>query len=188
MTRLPPRELPPAPSRPIVVLTMGLPGHDYALEKLALETLERARAEAGRHRLVAAGRSSEEVSMDNAVHAFIDGWNAHSPAAVREAFVPGGRVYDPANRGGVSGADLEASVRRALDRLPDVSFTLLSVLETGDGRVAFEWRLSATAVGPDGRSAPVTLEGCDVGRVQDGKLVELRGYFDRARIAEQLAG
>jgi ketosteroid isomerase-like protein len=40
-------------------------------------------------------------------------------------------------------------------------------------------------VTPDGRRVPVRLEGCDVCQVRDGKIVELRGYFDRARLMEQ---
>jgi ketosteroid isomerase-like protein len=75
-----------------------------------------------------------------------------------------------------------------LDRYPDVSFTLVSELEDADGRVAFEWAMRATFTAPDGRRLPVTLAGCDVCRVKDGKIVELRGYFDRAHVMEQLQG
>ena len=122
----------------------------------------------------------------DAVHAFIAGWNAHSPRAVREAFTDDGRVCDPVVPSWISGADIEAAVQRALDRYRDVAFTVLSVTENGADRVAFEWRMDATLVTPDGRGAAFTLEGCDVCRVRDGKLAELRGYFDRAAIMEQL--
>lgn len=86
----------------------------------------------------------------------------------------------------ISGADIEASVQRALDRYRDVAFTVLSVTEDGADRVTFEWRMDATLVTPDGRRAAFTLDGCDVCRVRGGKLAELRGYFDRAAITEQL--
>lgn len=122
----------------------------------------------------------------DAVQAFIDGWNAHSPRAVREAFTADGRVSDPVVPSWISGADIEAAVQRALDRFRDVAFTVVSVTENGADRVTFEWRMEATLVAPDGRRAAFTLEGCDVCRVRDGKLAELRGYFDRAAITEQL--
>lgn len=121
----------------------------------------------------------------DAVHAFIDGWNAHSPKAVREAFTADGRVTDPVVAAWISGGAIEAAVQRALDRYADVTFTVGSILETGD-RVVFEWRMTMSLVMPDGRRVPLQLEGCDVCRVRDGKLAELRGYFDRAGIAEQL--
>ena len=85
-----------------------------------------------------------------------------------------------------SGEAIEASVQRALDRYADVTFTVRSVLEATDHRVAFEWRMTMTLVAPDGRRVPMQLEGVDVCRVRDGKIAELRGYFDRAAIAEQL--
>jgi ketosteroid isomerase-like protein len=122
-----------------------------------------------------------------AVDAFIAGWNAHDPKAVRAVFTADGRVTDPAIGNWISGtAALEASVQHVLERYRDVAFTLVSVTENGADRVAFEWRMEAALVTPDGRRVPVALEGCDVCRVRDGKIAELRGYFDRAAIMEQL--
>ena len=84
-----------------------------------------------------------------AVAAFISGWNAHSPEAVRAAFTADGRVSDPVTAGWISGtAALEASVQRVLDRYRDVAFTLVSVTENGADRVAFEWRMDAALVTP----------------------------------------
>ena len=122
----------------------------------------------------------------DAVNAFIAGWNAHSPRAVRDAFTADGRVSDPVVPHWVSGEAIEAAVQRALDRYTDVAFTVRSVLESGDDRVVFEWRMTMAVVTPDGRRVPMQLEGVDVCRVREGKLVELRGYFDRAAIMEQL--
>jgi ketosteroid isomerase-like protein len=121
----------------------------------------------------------------DAMNAFIAGWNARSPRAVREAFTEDGRVSDPVIGRWVSGAEIEASVQRALDRYQDIAFTVVSAIESAD-RTIFEWRLNATVVAPDGRRTPFMLEGCDVCRVRGGKLTELRGYFDRVAIADQL--
>jgi len=122
----------------------------------------------------------------DAVNAFIAGWNALSPRAVRDAFTADGRLCDPVNPSWTSGEAIEASVQRALDRYTDVAFTVRSVLESADDRVAFEWRMTMAVVTGDGRRVPLQLEGVDVCRVRDGKIAELRGYFDRAGIMEQL--
>jgi limonene-1,2-epoxide hydrolase len=121
-----------------------------------------------------------------AVDDFIAAWNAHSPDAVRSVFAADGVLYDPTALDGITGPAIAESVRQVLERLPDIAFVLGSVLEADGGRVAFEWRMTATAVSPDGRRIPLALTGCDVCRTKDGKLAELRGYFDRARILEQL--
>ena len=122
----------------------------------------------------------------DAIHAFIAAWNAHSPAAVQDVFAADGRLCDPTAPAGLARPAIGAAVRQALERIPDVAFALESVVETEDGRAAFEWRMHGNAVTPDGRRVPVRLEGCDVCQVRDGKIVELRGYFDRARIVEQM--
>ena len=91
-----------------------------------------------------------------------------------------------ARTGHETGPEIATSVRRTLERLPYVAFTLTSTLEGDDGRVAFEWLMSGTLVSPDGRKIPVALDGCDVCQVRDGRIVDLRGYFDRAGIMQQL--
>ena len=68
-----------------------------------------------------------------------------------------------------------------------MALVLGSVVEADGGRVAFEWRLTATAASAEGRPVPVSLVGCDVAVVTNGRFAELRSYFDRARIMEQLS-
>ena len=122
----------------------------------------------------------------DAVQAFIAGWNSHRPKAVRDAFTADGRLCDPVVPSWAAGDAIEASVQRVLDRYTDVAFAVRSVLEATDERVAFEWRMTMAVVAPDGRRVPMQLDGVDVCRVRDGKIAELRGYFDRAAIMEQL--
>lgn len=123
----------------------------------------------------------------DAVRAFIAAWNAHSPEAVRGVFARDGRLCDPSTPDSLAGPAIAASVQRTLERFPDVAFEITSVLDADDGRVAFEWLMSGHFASPDGRRIPVTLNGCDVCQVKDGKIVELRGYFDRTRIMEQVS-
>src|SRR5207253_9118413 len=46
-----------------------------------------------------------------AVDAFVAGWNAHSPKAVRAAFTDDGRVTDPVVGRWLSGAEIEAAAQ-----------------------------------------------------------------------------
>jgi hypothetical protein len=45
--------------------------------------------------------------------------------------------------------------------------------------------MRGTCHAPDGRRVPISLEGCDVCVVTDGRIAALRGYVDRARLAAQ---
>src|SRR5262245_45403270 len=101
---------------------------------------------------------SMPVTRD-AVNAFIAGWNADSPRAVREAFTPDGRLCDPMVPSWISGEAIEANTKRVLDHYTDVAFTVQAVLESGDDRIAFEWRMTMGFVAPDGRRVPMQLEG-----------------------------
>ena len=74
---------------------------------------------------------------------------------------------------------------------PDWSFEVIEIAGGGD-LAAARWRVNATFSGP-GRYqgiAPtgkrVTLEGCDMFRVADGKLVENNAYANGLEIAQQL--
>jgi ketosteroid isomerase-like protein len=133
--------------------------------------------------------SARRLAMSNRdiARAFIAAWNSHSPEAVCDLFAPGGRLRDASNPEDIGGAEIAASVKRALERFPDIAFTLLDVVDGADGRTAFEWRMTATATAADGRKVPVTMDGCDVCQVKDGKIVELHGYFDRAAIMAKLS-
>ena len=122
-----------------------------------------------------------------AVKTYIAGWNAHSGEGVRAAFAPEGRANDPIYPNGVSGAALVKSVHDAVARFGEVHFTVTSEVSSGPDRVAFEWTLRANVAGADGRRVPVTLSGVDVCDLRDGKIVELRGYFDRGTISDQVA-
>ena len=122
-----------------------------------------------------------------AVNDFIAAWNAHDPDAVRGVFAADGTLYDPFTPDGINGPAIAESVRHAFEQFRDVTLVLGSVVEADGGRVAFEWRLTATTASTEGRPVPVSLVGCDVAVVANGRFAELRSYFDRARIMEQLS-
>lgn len=111
--------------------------------------------------------TSAVSSTRETVNGFIAAWNAHSPEGVSDVFAPEGRLWDPSAPDGITGPAIAASVRRTLERVSEAAFAVSSVLDAGDGRVAFEWRMSGILAAPDGRSVPVQLTGCDVCHVRD---------------------
>jgi limonene-1,2-epoxide hydrolase len=133
------------------------------------------------------GQTTTIGTVRAAVDDFITAWNAHDPDAVRRVFTTDGTLYDPFTPDGITGPAIAESVRHALEQFRDIAFVLGSVVEADGGRVAFEWRMTATAASAEGRPVPLSLVGCDVASVRDGRFAELRSYFDRARIMEQLS-
>jgi len=133
------------------------------------------------------GQTTTIGTARTAVNDFIAAWNAHDPDAVRGVFAADGTLYDPLTPDGINGPAIAESVRHTLEQFRDVTLVLGSVVEADGGRVAFEWRLTATAASAEGRPVPVSLVGCDVAVVTNGRFAELRSYFDRARIIEQLS-
>jgi limonene-1,2-epoxide hydrolase len=133
------------------------------------------------------GQTTTIGTARTTVDDFITAWNAHDPDAVRRVFTTDGTLYDPFTPDGITGPAIAESVRHALEQFRDITLVLGSVVEADGGRVAFEWRLTATAASAEGRPVPVSLVGCDVASVRDGRFAELRSYFDRARIMEQLS-
>ena len=97
----------------------------------------------------------------------------------------------------VGQADLEApdGLRGYFGELfaafPDFAFEVLSTT-TEDDRCAVRWRATGTFAGPgrfqglEPTGARIDIEGCDVVRVADGKVVGNHAYLDGATIARQL--
>lgn len=74
---------------------------------------------------------------------------------------------------------------------PDFKFEILEIAASGQN-AACRWRTTGTFLGP-GRFqglAPtgdaIELEGCDMLRVEDGKIVENNAYTNGAQLAQQL--
>ena len=84
------------------------------------------------------------------------------------------------------GSAIAAAAQRVFDRYGEISFTLICAVGSRD-HVAFDWHLNAVFTSADGSPKNIEVEGCDICRLRDGKIVELRGYFDRAPILELMS-
>jgi predicted ester cyclase len=87
--------------------------------------------------------------------------------------------------------EAKAYFRTLYDAFPDYTFEILDLAASGK-QGACRWRITGTFSGP-GRfqglnptGARITLEGCDMMRVEDGKVVTIDAYANGAELAQQL--
>jgi ketosteroid isomerase-like protein len=132
--------------------------------------------------MTAAARADTESPDIAAVLAYIDAWNAHDAKAIRNCFTADGELLDPFKPVPLKGEQIFAFASETLAQFPTVRFELREVYAPKPGVVCFELTCTASVQGK-----PVTLKACDVGEVRNGKFAQIRSYFDRAGIAEQLA-
>lgn len=87
--------------------------------------------------------------------------------------------------------DARAYFSTLYSAFPDYKFEILDLAASGK-QGACRWRITGTFSGP-GRfqgltptGARVTLEGCDMMRVEDGKVAAIDAYANAAELAQQL--
>ena len=106
---------------------------------------------------------------------YIAFWNA-ADAGERDQlyarqWAPDATYVDPM-MGGRGAQAIGALVEGAQQRFPGFAFRLLGSADGHGDFVRFRW-----ALGPSGAEAPI--EGSDVVRVRDGKIVEVIGFLDK---------
>jgi len=125
----------------------------------------------------------------DAASAYFDAWNAHDGAAVARMVT--GTYVDPTLPTPISGEDLAASVEGLCAAFPDLRFVLEGTNVDGDTVIA-RWRMCGTNDGAPLPGAPaptngtIDLAGIDVITTNDGKVVDVIGYFDQKTFVEQL--
>jgi predicted ester cyclase len=94
---------------------------------------------------------------------------------------------------GFQGSTVEVmrdDVTRYLGAFNDVSTDIVDLIAEGD-RVVMWWRTVGSHVGPYGDIAPtptgkqITMEGVDLFRVADQRIVEVRSFWDAAEVYRQ---
>jgi predicted ester cyclase len=87
--------------------------------------------------------------------------------------------------------DIKTYFTGLFSAIPDFHFEILELAASGKN-AACRWRMTGTFLGP-GRfqglaptGASLVMEGCDMLRVEDGKIVENNAYTNGAEIAQQL--
>ncbi|MBI5704435.1 MAG: ester cyclase [Chloroflexota bacterium] len=120
---------------------------------------------------------------------YFDAWNIHDADAIVKTFADNGTYCDPTT-GEISGDAIGTNAKRLWDVFPDLSFDIVSIAESGSGRVAAEWIMKGTNTGsfqglpPTGRK--ISLPGADVITIGADGIKAVKGYFDTRVIPEQL--
>lgn len=123
-----------------------------------------------------------ELSLEQAVLAYVDAWNAADDAVRRDllerSFAADGTYHDPASA--VVGREaLIAHTRLLAQRRPGSTVSVTSRIDVHDGVGCFTWRVA----GPDGATL---REGIDfVASGADGRLREVRGFFGTYRAPQE---
>ena len=125
----------------------------------------------------------------NIAQQYLDAWNAHDGDAIVRTFAPGGTYCDP-TIAEISGEEIAANAKRLWDAFEDLSFAIVSIAETGPGRVVAEWIMKGRNTGsfmglpPTGR--PVSVPGVDVIEIGTEGIKSVQGYFDSRAVPDQL--
>ncbi len=120
---------------------------------------------------------------------YLNAWNAHDSDAIVQTFSPSGTYYDPTTSE-ISGDAIGAYAKRLWSVFPDLSFEIVSIAESGVGRVVAEWMMKGTNTGefqglpPTGRS--ISLPGVDVIEIGADGIKSVKGYFDSRAVPDQL--
>ena len=101
-----------------------------------------------------------------------------------------GGTYDDPVSGPLEGAELEGYYAETLTGLPDLEFNGHVYQTKEDGVLVNQWTGTGTQSGsyfglpPTGR--PLTIEGVSVFRIADDGITEIKCYYDRRAVQEQL--
>lgn len=125
------------------------------------------------------------------LQAYFDAWNDHSPAAVTEAFAPGGTYSDPTCNGcTIPASNIAEHVGQLAESFPDFMFETDEPGWSDDRTAQVPWLLRGTNTGsyaglpPTGRT--IELPGVDVIEVGDDGVRRVTGHFDRQTLSTQL--
>ena len=125
-----------------------------------------------------------------AARRYFAAWNAKDAGAILASLTADGTYSDPMTGGPVAGDALKTYVEALWVAFPDLAFEIVSADLVGDDRVAGEWIMRGTNLGPFMGLPPtgkrIETVGADFIRIADGKVRSVTGYFDSASVPRQL--
>ena len=130
------------------------------------------------------------LSDTEIVQVYFDAWNDHNTKAILETFTEDGIYSDPVGGKNLSGQVYSDYAASLFSAFPDLKLELIANTVASNGMVTAPWLLFGTHQGPVGDIQPtgraISLPGCDFITVQDGKIKEVRGYFDPEYLFNQI--
>ena len=116
-------------------------------------------------------------------------WGNSDPTAIDRYISPDARTIMTGFEGSTVDV-MREDVERYQGAFDDVETEIVELIDAGD-KVVLWWRTVGTHTGPYGDIAPaptgkrITMEGVDICRVADGKIVEVRSFWDAAEVYRQ---
>jgi steroid delta-isomerase-like uncharacterized protein len=130
------------------------------------------------------------MSALDAATRYFNAWNARDAAAILASLSADGTYADPLTAGPISGDAITRYVQGLWTAFPDLNFEIVSAAETGGGRVAAQWIMRGTNLGPFQGLPPtkksVETPGADFLTTANGQVTSVVGYFDGASVPRQL--
>jgi steroid delta-isomerase-like uncharacterized protein len=115
--------------------------------------------------------------------------NAGDFSRAAELLTPDFAFHGPSSPGGLDAAGFEAFVHDLRRAFPDKRFAEIERVAEGD-RIASRFRMTGTHqqsyLGLPPTRRRIDIEGCDLLYLQDGRLREVRSYFDTTTMLRQL--
>lgn len=128
--------------------------------------------------------------MSDAVLRYFEGWIARDADAVLASLTSDGAYQDTTTGGPISGEAYRRYMHGLWAAFPDLSFEIGAIHAAGPDRVAAEWIMTGTNLGPlnglPPTGKPVRLEGADFFTLSGDRISTVRGYFDAVGIPRQL--
>jgi steroid delta-isomerase-like uncharacterized protein len=120
---------------------------------------------------------------------YLDAWNAHDADAIIKLFTSAGTYNDP-SAGEITGDAIGANARGLWSAFSDLTFEVVSLVETTPGRVVAEWVMKGTNTGSfhglPATERTISLAGVDVMEIGNDGIKTVKGYFDTKTLSEQL--
>ena len=121
---------------------------------------------------------------------YVDAWNARDTTRLAASFREGGTYEDPNTGGPIGTGGLSAYAAALFAAFPDLTFEDAGMRRVSESELQFAWIMKGTNRGslrglpPTGAS--IALPGLDLIKVCDDGVAQVRGYFDRQSLMEQL--
>ena len=130
------------------------------------------------------------VDATDIARRYVDAWNARDTARLAASFREGGSYEDPNTGGPIGTTALEGYAGGLFTAFPDLVFEDAGMRRVSEDELQFGWIMKGTNRGslrglpPTGRS--IALPGVDLIKVREDGVEQVRGFFDRQTLMEQL--
>ena len=121
---------------------------------------------------------------------YVHAWNARDTASLAASFREGGTYEDPGTEGPIGTAALAGYAQGLFNAFPDLVFEDAGMRRVSSDELQFAWIMKGTNRGslrglpPTGAS--IAIPGIDLIKVRDDGVEQVRGFFDRQTLMQQL--